>query len=228
MMMNDNRTPIAVHVRALRAPAFFMALCLIPILAGLFRLVKVASGEVTSQDDLRFLNSALPVVLHIGASIAFILLGAFQFHEGLRNARPRWHRRAGWVATVAGVLSATTGIWMTLAYDIPVRLQGGLLIGARLLVGTGMAAFLVLALASIRRRDLRNHRAWMMRAYALGLGAGTQAVLFLLPAPFVGEITGFPRDVLLTVAWLLNLFIAEFLIRNQRSERPVESPMRAT
>jgi hypothetical protein len=32
----------------------------------------------------------------------------------------------------------------------------------------------------------------------------------------------------LTVAWLLNLFIAEFLIRNQRSERPVESPMRAT
>lgn len=220
--MNDNKSPFPVHVRALRAPAFFIVLSLIPILAGIFRLVNVASGVATSQDDVRFLNSALPVVLHIGASIAFILLGAFQFHDGLRKARPRWHRRAGWVATVAGVLSAMTGIWMTLAYDIPVRLQGGLLIGARLLVGTGMAAFLLLAVASIRRRDVRNHRAWMMRAYALGLGAGTQAVLFLLPAPFVGEITGFLRDVLLTVAWLLNLFIAEFLIRNRHLEGSVE------
>ena len=220
--MNDKKSPFAVHVRALRAPAFFIALSLIPILAGIFRLVKVASGEATSHDDVRFLNSALPVVLHIGASIAFIILGAFQFHEGLRKARPRWHRRAGWVATVAGVLSATTGIWMTLAYDIPVRLQGGLLIGARLLVGSGMAAFLLLAIASIRRRDVRNHRAWMMRAYALGLGAGSQAVLFLLPAPFVGEITGFPRDVLLAVSWLLNLLIAEFLIRNRHLKGSVE------
>lgn len=226
--MNDNKSPRRAHIRALRAPVFFIALSLIPVLAGIYRLLKLAIGEATSPDDLRFLNSVMPVLLHIGASIAFVLLGAIQFHEGLRKAHPRWHRQAGWTAVVTGVLSATTGIWMTLAYDIPVKLQGGLLIGVRLLVGTAMAAFLVFAVASIKRQDLRNHRAWMMRAYALGLGAGTQSALFLLPAPFVGEITGFARDVLLTVGWLLNLLVAEFLIRDQRFERPVDVPGRAS
>jgi hypothetical protein len=220
--MNANKLPFTVHMGTSRTPVFFIALSLIPVLAGIYRLLKIASGDVTSQDDLRFLSSPLPVVLHIGASIAFILLGAFQFQEGLRKAYPKWHRRAGWTATAAGTLSAITGIWMTLAYDIPTRLQGGLLVGARLLVGTAMAAFLLLAIASIRRQDVHHHRAWTMRAYALGLGAGTQTLLFLLPAAFVGEVTGLPRDVLLTVGWLLNLLIAEFLIRKRHLEGSVE------
>ena len=38
-----------------------------------------------------------------------------------------------------------------------------------------MGAFLVLGFTAIRRRDIPAHRAWMIRAYALGLGAGTQA-----------------------------------------------------
>lgn len=226
--MNANKSPQRAPIWGLRAPVFFIALSLIPILAGIYRLVKLVSGEATSQDDLRFLRSVVPVLLHIGASITFVLFGAFQFHEGLRKARPAWHRRAGWTATVTGFLSATTGIWMTLAYDIPVKLQGGLLTGVRLLVGTAMAAFLVLAVASIKRHDVRKHRAWMMRAYALGLGAGTQTVLFLLPAPFVGEITGLPRDVLLTLSWLLNLLIAEFLIREQHPEVQLGMPGRVS
>ena len=36
-----------------------------------------------------------------------------------------------------------------------------------------MAAALVLGFAAIRRRDLPAHRAWMIRAYAVGLAAGT-------------------------------------------------------
>lgn len=38
-----------------------------------------------------------------------------------------------------------------------------------------MAACLVLGFTAIRRRDIAAHRAWMIRAYAIGLGAGTQA-----------------------------------------------------
>ena len=38
-----------------------------------------------------------------------------------------------------------------------------------------MAAAIVLGFTAIRRRDIAAHRAWMIRAYALGLGAGTQA-----------------------------------------------------
>ena len=52
---------------------------------------------------------------------------------------------------------------------------GDLLWVFRLLVGSGMAASIVLGLVAIRRRDIARHRAWMTRAYALALGAGTQA-----------------------------------------------------
>lgn len=44
----------------------------------------------------------------------------------------------------------------------------------RLTFGLGMASSLVLGVVAIRRRDLEAHRAWMMRAYALATGAGTQ------------------------------------------------------
>lgn len=44
----------------------------------------------------------------------------------------------------------------------------------RLVVGSAMALSIVLGFAAIRRRDVTRHRAWMTRAYALGLGAGTQ------------------------------------------------------
>ena len=39
-----------------------------------------------------------------------------------------------------------------------------------------MALAIVLGLAAIRRRDIARHRAWMIRGYAIGLGAGTQAL----------------------------------------------------
>ena len=38
-----------------------------------------------------------------------------------------------------------------------------------------MGVSIILGLAAIRRRDIVTHRAWMTRAYALALGAGTQA-----------------------------------------------------
>ena len=42
-----------------------------------------------------------------------------------------------------------------------------------------MTASIVLAWAAIRQRDVARHRAWMVRAYALGQGAGTQVLIFL-------------------------------------------------
>ena len=61
---------------------------------------------------------------------------------------------------------------MTLFYpDAP---GGDLLWAVRLLVGSAMAASIVLAFTAIRRRDIPTHRAWMIRAYALAAGAGTQ------------------------------------------------------
>ncbi|MEO8756991.1 MAG: DUF2306 domain-containing protein [Devosia sp.] len=49
----------------------------------------------------------------------------------------------------------------------------------RLLAGTGMALSIVLGFLAIRRRDVSTHQNWMRRAYAIGIGAGTQALIQL-------------------------------------------------
>jgi hypothetical protein len=105
---------------------------------------------------------------------------------------------------------------MTLQYAIPPPLQGSLLFWVRLAVGSGMALSLVLAVRAIRDGNVPSHQAWMLRAYALGQGAGTQ-VLFLLPPQLLsGEaVTGTPRDLLMTAAWAANVLVAESIVQRQ-------------
>jgi hypothetical protein len=102
---------------------------------------------------------------------------------------------------------------MTVRYAIPAALQGPLLFGARLVVGPAMVLSIGLAVLAIGRRDVALHQAWMVRAYALGQGAGTQAVLMLPPALISGELTHLTRDVFMVLAWVINVFIAEWIIR---------------
>ena len=49
-----------------------------------------------------------------------------------------------------------------------------------------MAACIVLGFAAIRRGDVARHRAWMTRAYALALGAGTQVFTLGIGAAVFG------------------------------------------
>ena len=46
----------------------------------------------------------------------------------------------------------------------------------RLFFGFGMVLSINLGFISIRQLDFIQRRAWMTRAYAIGLGAGTQAL----------------------------------------------------
>jgi hypothetical protein len=104
---------------------------------------------------------------------------------------------------------------MTAAYAIPAGLQGPLLYGVRMVVGLAMALAIVVSVQAVLKGRIAQHRAWMVRAYALGQGAGTQ-VLILLPVTLMaGEPTFFLRDVLMASAWGLNLAFAEWVIRRR-------------
>ncbi|MFT6864468.1 MAG: hypothetical protein ACJAVK_003034, partial [Akkermansiaceae bacterium] len=59
----------------------------------------------------------------------------------------------------------------------------------------------------------------MIRAYALGQGAGTQVLVSIPWLVTVGEPSGFTRDVLMTLAWVINVFVAEWIIRRRRSKK---------
>lgn len=54
--------------------------------------------------------------------------------------------------------------------------DSALLHGFRPFFGSAVALSIVLASVAIRRRDVAKHQDWMRRAYAIGIGAGTQAL----------------------------------------------------
>jgi uncharacterized membrane protein len=204
------RRPVASGGSTWRVPTALIALTGISVTAGVLRVLEIAGGPVILPTNPRIDASPAPVIVHVVAVALFALLGAFQFSAGIRRRRPGWHRRSGRVLIIAGLAVAGSGLWMTLFYpDAP----GGVLLWAvRLLVGSGMAASIVLAFAAIRRRDIPTHRAWMIRAYALAAGAGTQLLTVGFSEPVFG--TGdLAKALSMTAGWLINIAVAEWLIR---------------
>jgi uncharacterized membrane protein len=193
-----------------RVPAGLILLSAVPVLAGAIRLVQLTAGARITPENARFFASPIPVVLHIIGASVFCVLGAFQFVPRLR--RGGWHRIAGRLLVLCGLIAALAGLWMTLFYPRPPG-DGDLLAAFRLVFGSGMAVALVLGFTAIRRRDVKTHRAWVTRAYAIGVGAGTQAVVTGLWTAIVSDPHGVVRTLLLGAGWVINLAIAEFIIR---------------
>ena len=194
-------------------------LSLVPVVAGVVRLSSLAGGATgggVTPANARFMAMPAPVVMHIVCASLFCVLGALQFDSALRQRFPRLHRIAGRVAAPCGVVAALTGLWMTAAYAIPAELQGPLLYGVRMVVGLAMTLAVVLSVRAVFQRRITQHKAWMVRAYALGQGAGTQ-VLILLPVTLLaGAPTFIFRDVLMASAWGLNMAFAEWVIRSRQ------------
>jgi uncharacterized membrane protein len=193
-------------------------LSLVPIAAGAFRLTSLTNGGPVTDENARFFDSPAPVVVHIVASSVFLVLGALQFVPTLR--RRRWHRIAGRIVAPAGLLSALSALWMTLFYAMP-AINGVALFVERLVFGSAMAAAIVVAFVAIRRGDVSTHGAWMTRAYAIGLGAGTQVFTFLPWTLVFGAPGEAAHAVLMGAGWVINLAVAEVVIRRRaaRSNR---------
>lgn len=205
-------------------PVGLIALSIVPSIAGTFRLAELASGAAVTPGNARFHAAPLPVVLHILSVVPFCILGAFQFAPGLRRRRGGWHRAAGRILAPLGLGAALTGLWMTQFYPRPAG-DGELVYLFRLLFGSAMATSIILGLNAIREREYALHGAWMMRGYAIGLGAGTQVLTHLPWFLLVGKPGELPRGLMMGAGWVINLAVAEWVIR-RRSPRKMLSGTR--
>jgi hypothetical protein len=195
-----------------KLPALLVLFSLVPAMGGVMRFLSMSVGTPVTSENVRFVASPVPIVIHVLAATLYCLLGAFQFSRAFRLRWPGLHRRAGRVLAVCGLLAGATGLWMTVFYSIPAYHQGAILYWVRLAVGSGMIACLYIGWSSIMRRQVARHEAFMIRAYALGQGAGTQ-VLVLLPWMVVtGKSEGLTRDLLMTLSWVINVVVAEYII----------------
>ncbi|AVL52916.1 DUF2306 domain-containing protein [Roseobacter denitrificans] len=210
-----------MHLISRRECAFLALVFLysfLPAVIGLLRIPELVGGAAIIPPNPRAVIDPLPIALHILASSIFCLAGAVQLLPSLRQARPALHRMLGRVVAAAGCLSALTGLWMTVSYAFPESLQGPLLYGVRVTFSLAMIAFIFWAIVAIRARMPAAHRAAVLRAYAIGQGASTQTALFLIAMALTKtEPFGFARDLLMVGAWVINLAVAELLIRGIRA-----------
>ncbi|NUR88948.1 MAG: DUF2306 domain-containing protein, partial [Nonomuraea sp.] len=173
-------------------PAGLLALLAVPLTVAVVRLAQGVGGALA---------------VHVASVTLYCGIGAFQFLPALR--RRAWHRRAGRLLLPAGLAAAVSGLWLA------VEAGHDVLMAVRLCFGGAMLASLVLGLAAILRRDVRGHRAWMMRAFAIGAGAGTQAFVQAPWVMLVGQPAGAAKAFLLSVGWLINLAVAEWLVQTR-------------
>ena len=186
----------------------------IPTFGGLVRVLELAGGPTIAPQNLRAVANPMPIVLHILASFVFCIAGALQFLPSVRRRHPKTHRRVGWCVATAGVISAATGTWMTVYFVFPEELQGPLLYWTRIVLCFAMIILIVHAVISIKTRKILQHSATILRAYAIGQGASTQAFFGIAWIIATGvEPVGLLRDWLMVFAWGLNFLVVEILIR---------------
>jgi uncharacterized membrane protein len=203
-------------------PLGLIALSLVPIIAGSLRLVELSGGAAILPDKP---TPPLPLVLHIVSASLYSVLGAFQFSAGFRRRRPGWHRAAGRVLVVLGLVVALAALWLTIATP---RFEGSgdLYFVLRLVFATAMAVSIVLGFRAIRRRDVARHRAWMIRAYAIALAAGAQVFTLGIGEAIVGKHDT-SNALFAGAGWVINLAVAEWIIRRRPARRvaPVRPPV---
>ena len=206
-----------------------LLLSLIPCVGGIFRLLELGSGDPGFMpENPRIQSAPTPVIFHLLSVVPYCILGAFQFLPSFRKKHLNWHRLVGRLLVGAGIVSALSGLWMTHYYSFPNDLQGDLLYVVRILVGIAMIVFIMLGLSSVLKKRIMQHQAWMIRAYALGQGAGTQVLITIPWLLTVGEPMGFVRDILMSLAWVINILVGEWAIKKYAGNGELDTHLRCS
>jgi uncharacterized membrane protein len=169
--------------------------------------------ESTSPDeeyDRRYVRNPWLAYVHIAPGIVYLLGAPVQLAYRIRSRHHTFHRRLGRVLLTAGLISGAFAI--ALGYVMPFGGTGEAIAGY--VFGSWFLASLLLAFRAIRRDDVVNHRRWMIRAFAMGVGVGTIRIWLAL-----FEVTGMFEfqdgfDVAFWLAFLIHAAVAELWIRN--------------
>ena len=187
----------------------------IPIISAPLRMFQIITDQLPA-DAIRFNAVPWALFLHSLGGMIFGLLGPIQFSGAVKNRFGKFHRISGRIFVVAGMMLALSALRLLVEFP---NGSTWVLVTARAVAGLGLMATLTLALTAIMNRNIAQHRNWMIRAYAIGMGAATIAFIQLPIFLIRGKaLEGYFADSLFVLSWIINLTIAELVIRHVRAK----------
>lgn len=191
-------------------PAALLLANFLPILLALVQAVQIPIGALP-EDSQRLTATPLTHFLHVAGGAAFGILGPIQFGLGRARNYGFLHRLLGRLFVASGALISLSS--MTLLFRFP-EAYSVAISGARLIFGVLLAVALTIAVQAIRRGQVLRHRNWMIRAYAIGMGATAVSMIFFPVYLITGDApTGFVADAAFCGAWIGCILFAEYLVR---------------
>ena len=222
------RTEVAM-IRTFTRPiplVLALAFCtFIPVMMAAVSVVQIPLGALP-EDSLRLASVPVAFFLHSLAGLLFGVLGPLQFVRALRLRFGTLHRLTGRVFVLAGAGLALSGLALLLQVE---SIATGLLDAARGVFGLALIAALVLGVAAARAHDMLRHRAWMIRAYAIGMGTGPVALVMFPIYLITGEPPmGLASDIVVVGVWLLTIALGEWVVRRLAFPRPLQPVITVT
>ena len=196
----------------------------IPILVALVRLVQIPTGTLPLE-SLRFAEVPVRHFAHAAAGAIFALAGPLQFAGVLRRRFGRLHRWTGRAFGIAGLFLGLSGLGLLAEFPtiatLPLQLT-------RALAGLALITALALGIRAAIQRRIPAHRAWMIRAYVIGIGSTTISLVVLPLLAFGITLEGAPFDLTFVATWITTVAVGEFVIRRARKPAKVRMPTALT
>ena len=187
---------------------------MIMLASGTLRMVAMTQNPPSTDVlDVRYVQHMLVSFIHIVPGLLFLSLAPLQFIPRIRRRHISFHRGLGRAlatcAVVSGVFALVVGFRLPAFGGIATQ-------SATVFFGVIFLFALAKAIWHIRRKEVRLHREWMIRAFALAMGVASIRV-------FLGLFTGLTdfstEEVFGTTFWLgfgVNLLVAEVWINRTR------------
>lgn len=183
---------------------------------ALILLFGIAASPV-AQLDAGFARHPELTFIHIVPGALFMALAPLQFVPGIRARRLWQHRWSGRLLVAAGLIAGASALVMSWQMSI----GGANETAATSVFATLFLFSLVKAFWHVRRREIRQHREWMLRAFAIALGIATTR-------PIVGAFFAArrlsPHEFFGIAFWLgfsLTALAGEVWINLTRTQEPI-------
>ncbi len=183
---------------------------LLTILLALVQVVQIPLGALP-QDSQRLTATPVWHFMHVLGGATFGILGPLQFSRVLTHRYGLLHRVMGRVFVAAGAVISLSSL--SLLWHFPDTYSVAMNSG-RLLFGIALGVALAVAMQAIRERDITRHRNWMIRAYAIGMGATAVTMVFFPIYAITGDPpTGLAADIIFLGSWTACIVFAEGVVR---------------